>query len=133
MEHVETIASKGRPICYIIKTDLNPAKTTFVTPPDLNLQVGFIVYPAGGEITRHVHCPVERHLVSTSEVLVVRRGRCEIDIYDDDRKLLATRELREGDILLMIGGGHGFRMLEDVVLLEVKQGPYSGPSEKEHF
>jgi hypothetical protein len=76
---------------------------------------------------------LERHLVGTSEVIVVRRGRCEIDIYDNDRTLIASRELRPGDIMLMTGGGHGFRMLEDTVLLEVKQGPYTGLDEKEHF
>jgi hypothetical protein len=56
-----------------------------------------------------------------------------MDIYDDDRRLVATRELRKGDIMLMVGGGHGFRMLEDTVLLEVKQGPYTGLDEKERF
>ena len=47
--------------------------------------------------------------------------------------LVATRELLPGDIMLMVGGGHGFRMLEDTVLLEVKQGPYTGLDEKERF
>ena len=35
--------------------------------------------------------------------------------------------------MLMIDGGHGFRMLEDTVFLEVKQGPYTGVDEKERF
>ena len=60
-------------------------------------------------------------------------GDCEIDIYNDERELVATRELREGDIMLMVGGGHGFRMLEDTVFLEIKQGPYTGVDEKERF
>jgi mannose-6-phosphate isomerase-like protein (cupin superfamily) len=110
-----------------------PGKTTFLTPSELNLQVGFVVYPAGGEVARHLHRPLERHIVGTSEVLVVKEGRCQMDIYDDDRRLVATRELRKGDIMLMVGGGHGFRMLEDTVLLEVKQGPYTGLDEKERF
>lgn len=92
-----------------------------------------MVYAVGGEIIRHVHRPLERHIVGTSEVLVVKKGRCEVDIYNDARELVATRELHEGDILLMVGGGHGFRMLEDTVLLEVKQGPYTGVDEKEQF
>ncbi len=112
---------------------MNPATTTFVTPAEFKQQVGFVVYPAGGEIHRHCHRNLERHLVGTSEVLVVRRGRCEMDIYNDRRELVATRELRRGDLMLMVGGGHGFRMLEDTVLLEVKQGPYTGEDEKERF
>jgi quercetin dioxygenase-like cupin family protein len=92
-----------------------------------------VVYPAGGEIARHTHRPLERHLVGTSEVLVVKAGHCLIDTYNDDRELVATRELHPGDVILMVGGGHGFRMLEDTVFLEIKQGPYTGLEEKERF
>ena len=133
MELIENITWQGVPLAYIIRGKLNPTQTTFLTPPEFKQQVGFIVYPAGGEIQRHVHRPLERHLVGTSEVLIVRRGRCEIDIYNDERELVATRELGQGDIMLMVAGGHGFRMLENTVFLEVKQGPYTGLEEKERF
>jgi len=133
MDLVEKIYFNNVPLAYIIRGQLMPDKTTFLTPSDFSQQVGFVVYPAGGVIPRHVHRPLERHLVGTSEVLVVRQGRCEIDIYNDDRELVATRELREGDIMLMVGGGHGFRVLEHTVLLEVKQGPYTGVDEKIRF
>jgi mannose-6-phosphate isomerase-like protein (cupin superfamily) len=130
---IEHITWNEQPLCYIIRAGLNPEQTTFLTPPEFKQQVGYIVYPAGGEIARHVHRPLERHLVGTSEVLVVKKGRCLIDIYNDDRELVATRELYPGDLMLMVGGGHGFHMLEDTVLLEVKQGPYTGEEEKERF
>jgi mannose-6-phosphate isomerase-like protein (cupin superfamily) len=133
MGPVEQIVWKDKPLAYIIRAEMAPGKTVFLTPPELNLQVGFVVYPAGGEVARHLHRPLERHIVGTSELLVVKEGRCQMDIYDDDRQLVATRELRKGDIMLMVGGGHGFRMLEDTVLLEVKQGPYTGLDEKERF
>ena len=133
MGPVEQIIWKDKPLAYIIRAEMAPGKTTFLTPSELNLQVGFVVYPAGGEVARHLHRPLERHIVGTSEVLVVKEGRCQMDIYDDARRLVATRELRKGDIMLMVGGGHGFRMLEDTVLLEVKQGPYTGLDEKERF
>jgi quercetin dioxygenase-like cupin family protein len=133
MELVEHVTWKGVPLAYIIRAELSPAKTTFLTPPEFKQQVGLVVYPAGGVIPRHVHRPLERHLVGTSEVLVIKKGRCEIDVYNDERQLVATRELRTGDVMLMVGGGHGFRMLEDTILLEVKQGPYTGLDEKERF
>jgi len=133
MGPVEHIVWKDKPLAYIIRAEMAPGKTIFLTPSELNLQVGFVVYPAGGEVARHLHRPLERHIVGTSELLVVKEGRCQMDIYDDDRRLVATRELRKGDIMLMVGGGHGFRMLEDTVLLEVKQGPYTGLDEKERF
>ena len=131
--HVEHIHSDGSPLAYIIRASFLPDKTEFLTPPSFKQQVGYVVYPDCGVIRRHVHRPLERKTVGTSEVLIVDRGRCEIDIYRDDGQLIATRELREGEIMLMVGGGHGFRMLKDTLLLEVKQGPYTGMDEKETF
>jgi mannose-6-phosphate isomerase-like protein (cupin superfamily) len=133
MELVEHITCNGKPLAYIIRAELEPSRTTFLTPPEFKQQVGYVVYPAGGEVQRHLHRNLERHLVGTSEVLLVRRGRCEMDIYNDERELVATRELREGDITLMVAGGHGFRMQEDTVFLEIKQGPYTGLDEKQRF
>ena len=133
MNEIEHITWEGSALAYVIRSELNPTKTTFLTPSEFNQQVGFVVYPAGGEIQRHSHLPLERHLRGTSEVLIIRRGRCEVDIYNDARQLVATRELRQGDVLLVVGGGHGFRMLEDTVFLEIKQGPYTGIDEKQRF
>jgi hypothetical protein len=132
-ELVEKVFSGEQCLAYIIRASFLPERTTFLTPPEYKQQVGYVVYPAGGEVLRHVHRPLERHLVGTSEVVVVRQGCCEVDLYNDERQLVATRELREGDLMLMVGGGHGFRMLDDTVLIEVKQGPYTGIDEKERF
>jgi hypothetical protein len=129
----EIAANDGRTLCLIVRASFRPERTTFLTPPEYKQQVGFVVYPAGSEIARHVHLPLERRLIGTSEVLLVQEGRCLLDVYDDDRNLVATRELGPGDLMLMVGGGHGFRMLEPTVLLEIKQGPYTGLDEKERF
>jgi hypothetical protein len=128
MQDVEKISSNGT-LAYIIRGELEPTKTTFFTP-QFKQQIGYIVYPAGGQIQRHLHRPLERRLIGTSEVIIVRRGRCQIDVYNDERELVASHELRRGDIMLMVGGGHGFRMQEDTVLWEVKQGPYTDLDEK---
>jgi hypothetical protein len=117
----------------IIRRDYQPTETTFITNPELAQQVGFVVYPAGGKIKRHLHKTVDRKNISSSEALFVREGRLEIDIYDMDKSLLATRELQAGDFVLMVSGGHGFRILEPVVLLEIKLGPYAGAADKELF
>jgi hypothetical protein len=133
-EPIEWIRDQqGQPLALIVRASVQPEQTWFMTPSEFKQQVGFVVYPEGGEIKRHVHLPLERHLIGTAEVLVLRKGRCLMDVYDDNRELVVTRELRVGDVMLMVGGGHGFRMLEDTVFLEVKQGPYTGLQEKELF
>jgi quercetin dioxygenase-like cupin family protein len=130
---LEAISAHGRAIAYVVRHDHRPEATTFVTPPEETLQVGFVVYPAGGEIVRHTHRPVVRSIVGSMEAIVVREGSCEVDVYDDERELVATRTLYEGDVIVFASGGHAFRLLDDTVLLEVKQGPYSGLDEKERF
>lgn len=132
-DFVEQIATNGTCLAIIVRACFLPDRTAFLTPPEYKQQVGLIVYPDGSQIQRHAHRQLRREIVGTSEVIIVRQGCCEVDFYDDDRQLVATRELNEGDLLLAVAGGHGFRMLEDTVLLEVKQGPYSGVEEKERF
>jgi len=130
---VECIEKDNTLIAYIVRAEKMPEQTEFITPDNVKQQVGFVVYPRGGEIKRHVHVPIERHLVGTSEVILVRKGLLELDLYTENKELLGTWQLRKGDLLLLVNGGHGFRCLEDTVLLEIKQGPYTGLVEKEHF
>ncbi len=129
----EIVSWNGQPLVYLIRSDPLPERTTFITPPEFKQQVGFVVYPAGGEIAKHIHLALERHLIGTCEVLVLLKGRCLIDIYNDRKELVVSRELQRGDVMLMVGGGHGFRMQEDTVFLEIKQGPYLVTEEKERF
>ncbi len=131
--HTECIAWRGESLCYIVRRELAPQQTMFLTPPEFALQVGYVVHRATEEIPRHAHRPTTRTLTTTSEVLFVQRGRCELDVYTDGREYVTTRELREGDLVIIVGGGHGFRMVEDTVLLEVKQGPYAGAADKDRF
>jgi len=130
---IEVVESHGETLAFLIPAAANAKRTTFLTPVETTFQTGFIVYPAGGEVTRHVHRPLERSIVGTAEVLFVREGSCEVDIYDGERRLVATRLLGAGDVIVLLAGGHGFRMLADTILLEVKQGPYTGIDEKERF
>jgi quercetin dioxygenase-like cupin family protein len=131
---IEPIVFDGQSLGFIVRGGSTPDRTTYLTPSDCPLQLGYVVYSAGQEIPRHVHLPIQRRLVGTAEVLIVERGRCEVDIYTEDRRVAAIRELRAGDILIATAGGHGFRILEDTVLLEIKQGPYPGDgADKERF
>jgi hypothetical protein len=132
-EPVEQITWNGQHVATIIRKDYLPDGTTFVTPDNYYQQAGMVVYPKGGIIKRHLHLPIQRHLVGTSEALLVKKGRVEADLHAIDKSLLGTWILEQGDLILLAGGGHGFRCLEDTVLMEIKQGPYTGLVEKEHF
>ncbi|MEW6062275.1 MAG: WbuC family cupin fold metalloprotein [Bacteroidota bacterium] len=110
-----------------------PTATEFVTPLDYKQQLGFIVYSAGKDIPPHSHKPLQRNIVGTSEVLILKKGKVEVHIFSNQRKLISKFIMNEGDILMLIAGGHGFKMIEDSIFLEIKQGPYTGLDEKERF
>jgi hypothetical protein len=133
MRDIESIQDGQTLLAYIVRAEATGAATSFFTGDDASFQTGFVVYPAGGAVVPHVHLPVVRTVVGTSELLLVKKGRCIVDIYGEDRALVASRELVIGDLVLLVTGGHGFRMIEDTVLLEVKQGPYGGQAEKVRF
>jgi hypothetical protein len=57
----------------------------------------------------------------------------QVDFYDEQRCFLESRELTAGDVILLVRGGHGFRMLEASEIVEVKQGPYAGEHDKQRF
>lgn len=130
---IETVEADGKPLALIVSGSFSPHATQFLTPDSYNQQIGFIVYAAGGVIKRHHHLPAERHLSTTSEVLVVRSGRAVVDLFDEGQRLVASRELRTGDIIVLLSGGHGFRVMEPTVFLEIKQGPYMGVKDKVLF
>ena len=68
MNPIEHITWQDAALCYITRTAFLPAHTTFLTPPEFKQQVGYVVCPAGGEIRRHIHQPLERQLVATREL-----------------------------------------------------------------
>jgi len=133
MDNVELITANDQTLCYVIRAKTRPRQTTFITPPEAKQQDGFIVYPKDSVIPRHIHRPLERHIIGMAEVLVVRSGQCQIEVYDQEKNLVTTCDLYKNDVVLMVGGGHGFQIREDTVLLEIKQGPYLGADDKELF
>jgi hypothetical protein len=130
---VEHICWHDQRIATIIRKDYMPESTTFISPDSYYQQLGFVVYPTGGEVVRHSHLPLQRHLVGTPETLLIRKGKVDVELYAVDKSLLGTWTLEEGDMIQLVSGGHRFRCLADTVFLEIKQGPYTGLVEKELF
>lgn len=90
-------------------------------------------HPTGKVIDAHVHNLVYRNVVFTQEVLIIKKGILRVDFYDEYEDYLESRDLYAGDIILLVSGGHGFKVIEEVEMVEVKQGPYSGEQDKKRF
>lgn len=100
---------------------------SFFSPDADFIQVGTWGYGAGKELLAHRHNQVTRAVLWTQEVLYVRRGRILAHIYDSTSAKVAEFEVAEGDLAIMLAGGHGYDILEDgTQVLEVKNGPYVG-------
>jgi hypothetical protein len=127
---VERIERGGELLALIVRNEYCRPGVSFFTPGELSQQLAYMCHPAGKVIAPHVHNPVPRQIAYTQETLVIKRGRLRVDFYDDGGKRCDSCELRAGDVLLLVKGGHGFEVLEDIEMIEVKQGPYAGASDK---
>jgi mannose-6-phosphate isomerase-like protein (cupin superfamily) len=130
---VEQVKAKGKLLAVIISHEFCEPGIHFFTPGDLSQQLAYMRHPVGKEIPPHVHNPVPREVQFTQEVLFIRKGKLRVDFYDDERNYLESRVLEGGDTILLATGGHGFEVLEEVEMIEVKQGPYAGEQDKTRF
>ena len=91
------------------------------------IQVGAWGYDKGKELLAHIHNEVERKVYWTQEVLYIRKGSIEASVYDTDENFVEKLIAKEGDTLILLRGGHGYKVLEDgTQVLEIKNGPYVG-------
>jgi len=129
----ESIYHREQLLAIIIPSTFRKPGIHFLTSDDLTQQLAYMQHPAGKEIAPHLHNPVPREVLFTQEVLFIRKGKLRVDFYDDDCNYLESRVLEAGDAILLATGGHGFEVLEELEMIEVKQGPYAGDQDKTRF
>lgn len=130
---LEEIKYKEELLAIIVRNDFSKEGIAFFTPNDFSQQLAYMKHPEGKIIQPHVHNPVERVVHFTKEVLFIKKGKLRVDFYDDDQNYLESRILYGGDVILLSTGGHGFEALENLEMIEVKQGPYAGDQDKIKF
>lgn len=130
---VENIKHNGNLLAIIIPSDFQKPGIHFFTSNDLSQQLAYMHHPAGKIIEPHVHNPVPREVEFTQEVLFLKKGKLRVDFYDHEKNYIDSRILKQGDVILLATGGHGFEVLEEIEMIEVKQGPYKGDEDKTRF
>jgi GDP-L-fucose synthase len=107
-------------------TDWAPG-LSFISADEDYQQVGFWYYEQGKELARHAHIDNPRQVLRTQEVIFMKQGRMRADVYTEKNVLIRSIELRTGDMMVMLRGGHGYHILEDSTqVLEIKNGPFTG-------
>jgi mannose-6-phosphate isomerase-like protein (cupin superfamily) len=130
---IEEIRTGDQVLAIILRASYCEPGIRFFTPDDYSQQLGFMRHPCGKIIEPHVHNEVPRAITLTQEVLFIRRGKVRVDFYTDQQAYLESRVLEKGDVILLSAGGHGFEVLEELEMIEVKQGPYAGGLDKTRF
>lgn len=130
---IENVIHNDKILSVIIRANYKSEGIEFFTPDDFSQQLAYMNRAKNHVIPPHVHNPVPRDVHFTQEVLVIKTGEVRVDYYDDDKNYLESKILYQGDVVLLAYGGHGFEMLEDSEIIEVKQGPYAGEMDKVRF
>lgn len=130
---IERIVINDEILAIIIRRDYSRPGLQFVTPHEFSQQLAYMRHPAGKIIEPHVHNIVHREVTYTQEVLFIKKGKLRVDFYNAGREYLESRVLEAGDVILLASAGHGFEVLEEIEMIEVKQGPYIEHDDKVKF
>ena len=123
----------GKLLAMVIDYESVEQSKYFATENNHELQVADFNLEKNEEIIKHIHPPQQRNIKTTSEVLIVLKGQIEYEIYDEKLEFCKSGIVESGNMLVLINGGHGLKMLEDAKFIEVKQGPYDESIDKVRF
>ena len=133
MSNPVLIQNNGETLAIIIKHNFQDEGIHFCTPGDYSQQLAYMHHPSGKIIVPHVHNVVHREVHYTQEVLFIKKGKLRVDFFNDEKVYLRSYILEAGDVILLSAGGHGFQVIEELEMYEVKQGPYVGDADKTRF
>lgn len=130
---LEIITHQKVVLAYILRDQYHKPGLSFFTPDNYSQQLAYMSHPAGKLIEPHIHNSITREVKKTQEVLIIKSGKLRVDLYSEAKEYVESHILNAGDIILLAAGGHGFEVLEDIRMVEIKQGPYAGDSDKTRF
>jgi hypothetical protein len=130
---VEEIKHNETLLAIIIRSNYHSEGIEFFTPNDFSQQLAYMNRPKDYIIEPHTHNEVKREIFLTQEVLLIKSGKVRIDFYLSNQSYVFSKVLLKGDVILLADGGHGFKMLEESEIIEVKQGPYVENKDKTRF
>ena len=131
---IENIKSNGKQLAYIIRNASRITGQHFFGNTEDFLQVGIMGLDKDTELKAHYHLPQNKMITKNQEVLIIVSGKMEVFFFEgDNNKKVGSSILKDGDVLVLLEGGHAFKILSDTKLIEVKQGPYEGQEKDKKF
>ncbi len=131
---IEKIIYKKKLLALIVRGKYRNKKgITFFTPNNAIQQFGYMKHKKQHIIKPHLHKKRLTKIFYTTEVILLLKGILRIDFYNRFKKYLFSKILKEKDIIMLVHGGHGFKVLKNIEMLEIKQGPYNLIKDKIKF
>tara|TARA_Y100000590_G_C15661370_1_gene992776 strand:- start:817 stop:1251 length:435 start_codon:yes stop_codon:yes gene_type:complete len=131
---IEKIVHKKKLQALIVRGSYRNKKgITFFTPNESTQQFGYMKHKKEYLVKPHLHKKRLTKILTTTEVILILKGVLRVDFYTQYEKYLFSKILKKNDIIMLVHGGHGFKVLKDVEMLEIKQGPYSINKDKIKF
>ena len=131
---IEKVVHKKKLQALIVRGKYRKKKgITFFTPNSSTQQFGYMKHKKEHIIKPHLHKKRLTKILYTTEVILLLKGVLRVDFYNNFKKYLFSKVLKEKDIIMLVHGGHGFKVLKDIEMLEIKQGPYSLIKDKIKF
>ena len=131
---IEKVLFKKKLLALIVRGKYRNKKgVTFFTPNESTQQFGYMNHKREHIIKPHLHKKRITRILYTTEVILLLKGILRVDFYNYHKKYLFSKILKKKDIIMLVRGGHGFKVLKNVEMLEIKQGPYSLIKDKIKF
>tara|TARA_A100001015_G_C14410238_1_gene488869 strand:+ start:100 stop:492 length:393 start_codon:yes stop_codon:yes gene_type:complete len=130
---MEKIVYNKKIVCIIIRSTYDNKGIEFFTPNDFSIQMGYMKRPKNYVIKTHYHKAIEKKIIDVKEVLFVKKGKIKVYFYTKKGKKICNKIIKKGDLILLANYAHGFKMLQESELFEIKQGPYNSVDEKIHL
>ena len=123
---LELFEHKGIRYAEVIRAESKVEITKFFSPAESSFQFGLLAHEAGFIEPPHYHKEFDRVIRDLQQMFVVQRGIVDVDLYDDEGKMIETVRLKQGDAIVLIHGVHAIKVIEDMQCISVKQGPFLG-------
>tara|TARA_X000000368_G_C22862932_1_gene637361 strand:+ start:260 stop:691 length:432 start_codon:yes stop_codon:yes gene_type:complete len=131
---IEKIFNQKKLYALIVRNSYKKKKgVSFFTDKNATQQFGYMNHKKDYIILPHRHNKRQSKILLTTEVIIILKGILRVDFYNNKEKYLFSKKLYANDLIMLSNGGHGFKVLKDTQMIEVKQGPYSLSMDKVKF
>jgi len=131
---IEKITHNKKLYALIVRKYRRPQNgINFFTPDHFSQQLGFMKHGKNHTIKPHYHKKRLTKILITTEIILIVKGILRVDFYNEKQKYIFSKLLKKNQIIMLMHGGHGFKVIKDVEMLEFKQGPFSIKKDKIKF